>query len=187
MKFEIGVELVDSKNLMVWDRTKWLNRMFDAKVYSFKLDIVSANIAGDGIYDIDLMDYINLHRTDYELFRITTETLGLGVDNDIPDGIYYLKFKVNNETVRTTEVLVIEEVRKELVSLAEVFSPTADLTINDIVINTNVNNNLIYKWYYTVGLYFQLVQATSKPGNYKTANDILDKLQRALTILKTKI
>jgi hypothetical protein len=121
------------------------------------------------------------------MFRVTSEVLGLTVGIDIPDGIYYFTISVNNEVAVKQDVVILTEVIKEMELLSAKFGSDIEITSNDIIINTNVSNSLVAKWYYTVGLFYKLVMATSKPQNYTAVNNDLDKLQRALLIIKKNV
>jgi len=184
MKLNLEINKIDNKTLILVDRTKWYNSVFPNKIYSIVLDIVSSVIPNGGTYNVDVLDYLSKNRIDYELFRVTSETLGMPAGFDIPDGIYYFTIKVNNLVTIKQEVVVLSEVIKEMKALSILFGSDIEITSDDIVINTNVSNSLIAKWYYTVGLYYKLIMETSKPQNYVVINNDLDKLQRALLIIK---
>lgn len=187
MKLTLEFNQVDNKNILLLDKTRWGFKELPASIYSILMDIESVNVVGGTVYNLDVLDYMRTKRVDYELYRITSETLGLRNGADIPDGIYRITIRVNNLTTTKYDIVVINEIQSEMKRLAGLLGEGIDVTDTSISINTSVSNNITSKWLYVLGVYGKLMLDLGIPNNLVAVNNDIDKLQRLLTIVKTMI
>lgn len=156
---------------------------FPTKIFSFSLSIQGSSIPKGFVENLDILQYLYFNRVDNELYRITPETLGLSSNSSIPDDIYYLTFRVNNTEEYKLDFIVLDEVSDKIKKL-----------VNSIDVDINIEDNSIFtknlpldaetsRIYYVMAIYFKLLTLLHDDKNHPECNDLLDKLQRILSIV----
>lgn len=187
MELKIEFKQVDDNTILLMDVTKGYGKTLPTKIYSMSLNIVSANIPTGSIDNLDVLTYMQSNRVDFELFKITNGTLGLQEGTAIPDGIYNFTLYINNSISATYSIVVITEILREINTISLQVPITAEITSTDIILNTNISNNLVAKWYYVIGMYYKLMLDIGVIDNSSVVNDDIDKLRRALLIVKNLV
>jgi two-component SAPR family response regulator len=95
--------------------------------------------------------------------------------------------KINNSNVGRIDFVVLNELIREVTSLSETVSEEVQIYEDDILINSNLTNNVVMKYNYAISLYYRLLNNVGRTGAYAAVNDDIDTLRRVLTIVKRKI
>lgn len=78
-------------------------------IYDLRLSLTST-VNSTALYEVDLIAYIYSNRKDREWYVITSDMLGIGEGQVIPDGIYTVSIRANNTYTRTHNFVVYREI-----------------------------------------------------------------------------
>jgi len=174
---EIKAILADNKNLLIVDvTTKTYPLKYDT-INSIVLYVMSSKIPFT--VELDVLEYMNTVRQEREMIRITSGTLGLFPGMDIPDGVYHLKFLINNvETVEET-LVVTTAIDASIVELTKDLD--YDTILNNVYLNKELENEA-KQLLYVVALYNKMLVDVSINTDEVSINNTLDKFNRILAI-----
>ncbi|MEA2038005.1 MAG: hypothetical protein U9O94_10955 [Nanoarchaeota archaeon] len=178
---EFTVKVLDDYKIMLIDNTRATYDDIPDTIYALKLDIISSKIPGGIVSEIDIMKYLRSNRIENELYLVDSFALGFEAVAVIPDGVYTFVLKVNNNHTVEEKIVVLNNIRKEIVELGD--SLDYDEAVNDIMFDESTVLQDYYKYNYVIALYYNLIVNTS--GNYDEdkINDLLDRLNRVLKII----
>jgi len=81
-------------------------------IYDLRLSLVS-EATNTTLYEVDLIAYLFSNRKDREWYVITSDMLGIGEGQLIPDGIYTISIRANNTYTRTHNFVIYREIREK--------------------------------------------------------------------------
>lgn len=137
-------------------------------------------------YSFDVMSYLLSQRESNEFFKITSDNVGISGSQILPDGVYTMKFTINGHYSKTHKFLVYQNIKTEvdtLISESEYKVNIGDY--NMTYVNDEINDKYdIEKVRYVKALYDKLLLYTQEPNEVEV-NNLLNKLNRMLTIINT--
>lgn len=179
---DFSIKKINNYEILVIDDTRIILPLKYNTISSIKMDIESAVIDGGIISNIDVMNYIRKERKEREMFKITSSVLGMGESKRIPDGVYKITLKYNNNEIVTNYILVVTNIKEHLTELAE-NSSNASISNTGVVYNDPNSVEEMSKVNYAFMLYFQLL-SKAQEWNIVDINDLIDKLKRLLLIIR---
>ena len=106
MKLEFFLHLENPKLLKVYDISS-PSEYLPLNIYSYTLEIKGSRLPNGGLSkSLDIMSYLKTQRQQHEIYTITSSTLGIGVNKNIPDGVYHLYYHINN-IIHSHEVFLV--------------------------------------------------------------------------------
>ncbi|MCK4500912.1 hypothetical protein KAU11_10460 [Candidatus Babeliales bacterium] len=174
---EIKPILVDSKTILIVDKTGIAFPIKANTIHTFKLTITSSRLPNT--VELDILEYLVNFRVENELYKLTTDVLGLGTDDVIPDGVYTFNFNINNVIAEEETIAVITSIESKMADLSDSFS--LDDALEDVIITKEMNEDAT-KFNYLVALYNKLLMDISINPDEVGVNDSIDKFNRLLVI-----
>lgn len=173
----------ENKELVLYDNTKVDTPGIPGEIRTMTLNVANATIPDVRIDNLDVLAYMRYNQVDNELYTITSDILGYGKDDTLPDGLYEFELIVNNTEVVKETLAFYYSVTTALddAVLENEFNIEVDQEGYSFVTNGNARNAELLSISYA--LYYQL-QVYSIEENVVAINDTLDKLKRILTLIK---
>jgi len=180
--FKFNFVINKDKNVVIKD-VSMMSDKFPPKIESMVMSISSAGIPEGVVENLDIVEYMRLHRVNNELYIIKPETLGLNAGSNILDGTYRVTIKINNTLEYKDTFVYLDELAGKITVLMD--SIDTDIDIED---NTIFTDNIPYdvkhsKIYYIIAVYFKLLTLLRDNSKVAEVNDLIDKLQRLLLIV----
>jgi hypothetical protein len=172
----------EDKNLIIHDISRKHDR-FPTKIDSFHITVTSPKIPNGVVSNLDALEYMRVHRIDDEVYKITPLSLGLTAEQQIPDGIYHFRMLVNNSIVKELECVVTTNIKDKIEALVKTVDTEIDINDNQFFIENLPLDHNDSKVYYIIAVYFKLVVTIGTTQDTAAVNDLIDKLQRLLTIV----
>lgn len=182
----------DKYKIYLFDYSPVYQDNIDQQIYAMTLDISSLIITNGKIPEpVDLLAYFySSTRVDNNLYIVTSEDLGLGEDQEIPDGVYEFTYTINNSYTKVLKFLVYKTVKERLDKI--LVDTNYNVTVGSYDIEY-VNDSLDYdtmsdveKVRFATTLYEELFRYGQIYDEPKVLNT-LDKLQRLLTLIENEI
>ena len=186
MELNFAIILENEKEMKVYDITKVIPSL-PLEIYSMTLDILSASIPNGRIpFKLDVLNYLKGSRTSKEIYTITSNVLGLGMDQIIPDGIYHIEYIINTVNIKNNTFLVYQTVENKIKELLEEVNYSIEVGEYDVTYVGEYSTYDIEKVRMAVALLDELKSQTQTPNEVKV-NDTLDKLERLLLIIREEL
>jgi len=185
MKLDFFLHLENPKLLKVYDVSP-LSEYLPLDIYSYTLEIKGSKLPNGGLSkSLDIISYLKTQRIQNEIYSITSNTLGLGVNKNIPDGVYHFYYHINNIIHSHRTFLIYQNVKFEVEKLlkesqykVEIDNESMKYIKDDISVKYDIE-----KVRYAKTLLDTLEMYSQIPDEIEV-NDVLDKLNRLLGILK---
>ena len=170
-----------SKLITIYD-TSEQGQYLPETISAWTLTIRSSKIPATVV--IDILAYLASSRESDEVYKITSASLGLGSNEDIPDGLYYMDYNINNVLRKENTFLAYYTVQQEVIALLE----SVNLGISVDEFGSNFEGDFdqypLQDILVINALYSELDILVLSADEVKI-NDTLDKLQRLLGIVTT--
>jgi len=179
----------DKYKIVLYDCTPVYQDNIPEQIYALSLDIANLDIPNGRIAaPIDILAYLfSSDRTDNNLYVITSEYLGLGEDQEIPDGVYDFTYVVNNNYTKEHKFLVYKTVEERTLKIIEETNYNMQVGSYDIEYVGDTCEGDIEQVRLAVNLLDELRASSSNVGDEETVLSSLDKLQRLLTLIENEI
>lgn len=184
--FEISIKEIDEKNIFIIDNTRIYNRL-PTYITSIKMSITNPSISNGFISDLDILQYMIQKRVDNEMYKVTSETLGLGTNYDIPDGVYEFKIVINNVEEIKMNIVILNEVIESIKKLTDSFNFDIDVEDNYMFGSNLPLSNEVLRFNYVMALYLSLMWEIGSEYDPIIVNDHINKLQKILSIISNGI
>ena len=183
MELDFYLQQIDDYTIKVLDNT--LVNQIDplGDIFQMSLDIIGAKVPNGGIYSIDCIPYIVIHKKNKEIYEINSSVLNLGNTQVIPDGVYTINWTINNYMSKTHKFIVYSSIKKRVDALIAGTGYKVTIGNYDITYTGDNCKGDIEQVRLAVSL-LDTLQYAANTGNEVLANDTLDKLNRILLILK---
>ncbi len=176
----------NKKTILVYDISS-ISSSLPAEIYALTLDITSSQIPnGHIINKLDVLTYLKLSRIQKEIFTVTSDILGVGENEVIPDGVYHFFYNINRTITKERIFLIYATVEEEVNKLLEYTNYGINVNSFDYEYVGDYSDYDIEKVRLAVALLDNLKQQSQDP-NEVAVNDTLDKLERLLEIIKNEI
>jgi len=186
MNLDFFAVLEDAKTLKLYDISP-LKPSLPAEIYAMSIDILSSKIPGGALENrLDVLAYLRTKREQRELYTITSDILGVGENENILDGVYHIKYNINNSLTKRHTFLIYKNVDTEVKKLLDEVGYNVEINDYDYEYVGDYAKYDIEKVRLCKSLLDSLEMQSQTP-NEVLVNDTLDKLQRLLEIIKTDI
>jgi len=176
----------NKKVIKVYDISS-ISESLPTEIYALTLDITSAQIPEGQIKNkLDVITYLRLARIQKEIFTVTSDILGVGENEVIPDGVYHFYYNINRTITKERTFLIYATVEEEVNKLLKDVNYGIEVNTFDYQYVGDYSKYDIEKVRLAVALLDSLKQQSQLPDEVK-ANDTLNKLERLLEIIKNDI
>jgi len=178
----------DIYNIFLKDYSSTNRNDIPEQIYAMSLDIVSNKIPNGRISQpIDLLSYLlSTSRKDEILYHITSQDLGLGENQPIPDGIYQFTYTINNSFVKSHKFLIYLQINNLVENLLQQVGYNVKIGEFDINYVGDYSKYDIEKVRLMVALLDEL-RTYSMIADEAKVNSSLEKLQRLATLIESEI
>lgn len=185
MELDFYLLQVDDYTIKVIDNTLANQISPINEINNMTLDIIGANVLDGGVYDIDIIPYIKTYKRDREIYEITSDVLGIGTSVIIPDGTYTLTWTINNIYTITHTFCVYNTVKKTVDELLTNVNYNVEVTTTDVDLIGDYCNGDIEQVRLAQAMLDSL-RVAAAIGSTTQCNDLLNKLNRLLTIINSQ-
>ena len=178
----------DSYNIYLKDYSPINRNDIPEQIFAMTLDIKSDNITGGQISEpIDLLAYmLSTDRSDANLYNLTSQDLGLGESQIIPDGVYEFTYTVNSYYIKSHKFIVYLQVETKVNELLANVGYSVNIGNYDISYVGDYSQYDIEKVRLAVSLLDELRSYAQVDDETKVKSS-LDKLQRLLTLIENEL
>ena len=180
--FKFTVKRNEDESLSIFDISRSVDR-FPTKIDSFLITVISPKLPLGIISDLDALSYMQLNRVNNELYKLTPEVLGFDSNQAIPDGSYNVEIRINNTELYKLSFVVTSDIASKIAILMDKVDVTIDIEDNSLFDDNLPFDDYHSRVYYTIAVYFKLVVLIGTEGNLIEVNDLIDKLQRLLSVI----
>ena len=169
--------------LIVMDITKPGIPGLPNSIDTLTLGVVSSVIPTINLPELDVLAYLRRTQRDNELYILTPAVLGLGHSETVPDGIYHMELRMNNQITVTETYVNYYHVLTALTTITDELDFDIEVTQEGYEFTTEDGGNnaelLAVAW----TLYHKMIILAVKEDEV-AVNNMLDKLKRILTLIK---
>ena len=185
MQIDFIANLENSKTLKIYDITE-LGTPLPLDIYKMTLNIICSRIPNGKIDSpLDIVAYTRSQRIAEEIYTITSETLGLAIGEDIPDGVYHMYYNINNTTQRLHRFLIYQNVKTETESMLRNADYNVDVGDYQLAyLEDSVNGKYDIENVRYAETLLDNLEVLSQDPNEVEVNNTLDKLEKILGIIK---
>lgn len=176
---DIAVQKIDDSSFVVYDNTYTMLPFKDKGIYKLEMTISNPYIKG-GKITLDVLDYLQRHRKERELYIVTSSVLGIR-EGSLPDGVYNFSFNINNTTTTEDNVAILYGIEKRLDEILKEYGNDIEIKNTGVVFNDYSKVEKIAKVNYAFAMYYDIISNINK-GRVVKVNDLIDKLQRLLLV-----
>ena len=151
-------------------------------ITTLKLDIISDNITNGGIYNINVLDFLDNIRQNYLLYRITNTTLGF--TDIIPDGFYTIKLYIN-DNIKEYTFTIMNTIVDKITYIVKEKCKLITIGVNNVVESNTVPQEELIQIQVIYKLYEDFLYA-SQLGDITLCKDIFKKLNKLITLYVVK-
>lgn len=185
MNLKIAIDLEDRKLFKLYDVTT--NSLdIPPEIWSYTLEVSSSRMPNGRLpYSLDIIAYLNSQMIQNEIYTLSSGDLGFPENIDIPDGVYHFDYTMNNVITKHATVLVYQNVKRRVTQLLIDANYKVDVLSNSWkYLNDEVNSKYDIETVRYAKVLMDALEMYAITQNEIEVNDILDKLERLLLILK---
>jgi len=182
MELDFYLEQIDNYTIKVFDNT--LSTQVDTigDIYQMSLDVVCSKIPNEQVLGLDCLNHVLTYHRDKEIYEITSDVLGLGNSQILPDGMYTLTWTINNIISKEHKFCVYSTIESQINDLITSTGYNVQVGNYDITFTGDTCDGDVEQVRIAITLMDYLRQVAAE-GNEVECNNTLDKLNRILLII----